>query len=60
MEATAPSTSVQFSHNKEADDNLTYQLVDALTPGNSIICVSFVTAREVESDNIEHLKAAMA
>lgn len=59
-EATVPCVSVQHSTDKDLDDDFSYQLVDRLTPGNSIINVSFVTAREVSDAKVEQIKATMA
>ena len=59
-EATAQSSDIQHSANKEIGDNSRGQLVNTLKPGDSIICVSFVAARELYGNDFEPLKASMA
>ena len=59
-QATAPSLGPQFSSNQDFVDNFASQLVHAVNPGNSIINISFVTAREVYGDNFDELKASIA
>jgi hypothetical protein len=59
-EVTAQSSDIQHSVNNEIGDNNRGQLVNALKPGDSVICVSFVAARELYGDDFEPLKATMA
>ena len=59
-EATAQSSDIQLSANNEIGDNSCGPLVNTLKPGDSIIRVSFVAARELYGDDFESLKAAMA
>lgn len=59
-EATTPCAGSQFSVEQALNDNFAFQLVDAVNPGNSVISLSFVTAREVYGDNFDELKATIA
>lgn len=59
-EVTAPSSSAEHSAGKELNDNFSEQLVNALKPRDYIITVSFVTASELFSDDLESLKASIA
>ena len=59
-EATAQSSDIQHSANNEIGDSTRGQLVNTLKPGDSIISVSFVAARELYGDDFEPLKATMA
>ena len=59
-QTTAPSSGPQFSADQGFVDNFDFQLVDAVNPGNSVINISFVTAREVYGDNFDELKAPIA
>jgi len=59
-EVTAQSSDIQHSANQGIDDNTRGQLVNTLKPGDSIISVSFVAARELYGDDFEPLKATMA
>lgn len=59
-EATAQSSDIQHSANNQIGNNSRGQLVTALKPGDSIICLSFVAARELYGDDFEPLKARMA
>lgn len=59
-EATAQSSDIQHSANNEIGDNSRGKLVNTLKPGDSIISVSFVAARELYGDDFEPLKASMA
>jgi hypothetical protein len=59
-ETTAPPFGSQFSTDQDISDNFAFQLVDAVNPGNSVINISFVTAREIFGDNFDELKASIA
>ena len=59
-EATAQSSDIQHSANNEIGDSSRGPLVNTLKPGDSIISVSFVAARELYGDDFEPLKASMA
>jgi hypothetical protein len=59
-EVTAPSSDAQFSANKELTASFCDQLVNAVSPGDTIISVSFVAARDLYGNNLEPLKASMA
>jgi RNA processing factor Prp31 len=59
-ETTAPSSGSQFSTDQDFADSFAFQLVDAVKPGNSVINISFVTAREIYGDNFDELKASIA
>jgi hypothetical protein len=49
-EVTAQSSDIQHSVNNDSGDK----------PGDSVICVSFVAARELYGDDFEPLKKSMA
>jgi hypothetical protein len=59
-EVTAPSLDAQYSANKELNDSFCDQLVNAASPGDAIISVSFVAARDLYGNDFEPLKASMA
>jgi hypothetical protein len=59
-EVTAQSSDIQHSVNNDSGDNNRGQLVNTLKPGDSVICVSFVAARELYGDDFEPLKKSMA
>ena len=59
-EVTAQSSDIQHSANNNTGDNFGGQLVNTLKPGDSVISVSFVAARELYGDDFEPLKARMA
>lgn len=59
-EFTAQSSDFQHSVNNETSDNNRGQLVNNLKPGDSVISVSFVAARELYGDDFEPLKKSMA
>lgn len=59
-EATAQSSDIQNSANNQIGNKSRGQLVNTLKPGDSIISVSFVAARELYGDDFEPLKARMA
>jgi len=64
-EATAPSSGSQFSTDQGLADNFALQLADDVHLGNSVISLSFVTAREVcgdnfDDNNFDELKATIA
>lgn len=50
-------TSDQHSADKAFEDNLAFQLVNEISPGNSVISLSFVTASKICGNNFEQLKA---
>lgn len=59
-EVTAQSSDIQHSANNNTGVNFRGQHVNTLKPGDSVISVSFVAARELYGDDFELLKAAMA
>jgi hypothetical protein len=59
-EVTSQSSDTQHSANQEIGDNFGGPLVNTLKPGDSIISVSFVAARELYGNDFEPLKASMA
>ena len=59
-QATTLSSSSQSSADKEFDDNLAFQLINSVNPGNSVINLSFVAAREVYGEDLDELKATIA